>query len=456
MAVSFKNRIALYYLTATALLVAFVFVAIFMVIKNIVYRDLDDMLAYEAVKHKKEIMVEDGRIRFVNRAEMEEREHREVEVNPIFIQLVDAAGNVRDKSPNLKEGALLFQLDISEALDANHILNGKRIRQRQTPITDKGQTIGYIVTAISSENAEQLLITLRQLLLIMYPAVLALLFGVTRWLAGRSILPVKTILHTTNQITENNLNERIPLPEQNDELFQLTNSINQLLGRIEAALEREKQFTADASHELRTPLSVLRGTLEVLIRKPRTAEEYVEKIELSIKEIDRMHQIVEQLLLLARFDHPDKAPDYREVEVQSFIIDLIQRQQHSWVAHNISIDVQCSSQVKLKTDPYLLEIILDNLISNAVKYSNNLGRVAVQVEETPDIKISVHDNGIGIDKQDIERIFQPFYRSHALSHNTIKGTGLGLSLVQKACEQLSVELTVESEVGKGSSFTLAF
>jgi two-component system, OmpR family, heavy metal sensor histidine kinase CusS len=456
MAVSFKNRIALYYLTATAVLVALVFVAIFMVIKNIVYRDLDATLVYEAVKHKKEITIEDGRIRFINRAEMEEREHREVEVNPIFIQLVDVRGNVRDKSPNLKEGTLLFKPDVVEALDADFVLNGKRIRQRQTPITDKGKTVGFIITAISSENAAQLLLTLRQLLLGMYPLVLALLFGVTRWLAGRSIVPVKAILETTNRITESNLNERIPLPEQNDELFQLTNSINQLLARIESALEREKQFTADASHELRTPLSVLRGTLEVVLRKPRTPEEYVNKISLSIKEIDRMHQIVEQLLMLARFERPEKAPDYRVVDLQPFITNLAQRQQQTGQMHHTRIEVKCPAQLHVKTDPYLLEVILDNLISNAVKYSHANGVVVINVEATPEISISVNDNGMGIDKRDINRIFQPFFRSDALNNVDVKGTGLGLSLVQRACEQLAIDLVVESELGKGSTFTLQF
>jgi two-component system, OmpR family, heavy metal sensor histidine kinase CusS len=456
MAVSFKNRIAFSYLAATALLVALVFVAIFLVIKNRVYTDLDTILVFEAMKHKTEIMVEDGKIRFMNKEEMQEREHREVEVNPVFIELVDTQGIIRDKSPNLKEGTLLFQAKAEGFFYSDYILNGKRIRQGQMPVTDSNRTVGYIITAISSENAAQLLSTLQNLLLVMYPIVLAVLFGVTRWLAGRSIVPVTTILTITNRITENNLNERIPLPEQHDELFQLTNSINQLLGRIEAALDREKQFTADASHELRTPLSVLRGTLEVLIRKSRTAEEYTDKIALSIKEIDRMHQIVEQLLLLARFDHPSKAPEYQGISVKDFIHKLIQRQQSSWASQQAVIDVQCADDVTLKSDPYLLEVILDNLIANAIKYSPETSSVFVKVENGSNVKISVHDKGIGIDRKDIERIFQPFFRSNSLNHKFIKGTGLGLSLVQKACEQLGVELTVESELGKGSSFTLEF
>jgi signal transduction histidine kinase len=456
MSVSYKNRIALFFLTATAVLVALVFAFIFFMVRDQVYADLEYTLNYEAVRHEKEIMIEGGRMKFINKAEMQEREHREVEVNPIFIQLTDALGNVQDRSPNLKEGTLLFQENVSRPIDQDHLLNGKRVRQRQIPIIDRGQVVGYIVTAVSSENAHQLVTTLQQWLLVLYPIVLLILFGITRWLAGKSIKPVTTILQTTNRITESNLNERIPLPDQRDELFQLTSSINQLLTRIESAMEREKQFTADASHELRTPLSVLRGTLEVLLRKPRTSEEYVEKIELSIKEIDRMHLIVEQLLTLARFDHPNKAPVKEPVALKQFLADLIHRQKKTWSDNGVQVDVQCADAVVLQTDPGLLEVILDNLLSNAVKYSSHDHSVQVVVEDQPALTLSVRDSGIGIREEDLHRIFQPFYRSAALEYKSIKGTGLGLSLVQKACDQLGIEITVSSELNKGSSFTLRF
>ncbi|MBX2967536.1 MAG: HAMP domain-containing protein [Cyclobacteriaceae bacterium] len=456
MSVSFKNRIALFFLTATAVLVALVFVSIFYRMRNQVYAELEYILNYEAVRHEKEIMVDGNRIRFINKAEMQEREHREVEVNPIFIQLTDANGNVHDRSPNLKEGTLLFQPGVTGAIDQEHLLNGKRIRQRQIPIIDQGKIVGYIVTAVSGEHAHQLVSALQRWLLVLYPIVLLILFGVTRWLAGKSIQPVTTILQTTNRITENNLSERIPLPDQRDELFQLTSSINQLLARIESAMEREKQFTADASHELRTPLSVLRGTLEVLLRKPRTSEEYVEKIELSIKEIDRMHLIVEQLLMLARLEHPGKTPVIEPVVLKQFLSDLIRRQRESWSGNDVQVDVTCAETVTLKTDAGLLEVILDNLLSNAVKYSPHHNAVQVVVNESPQVTISVRDSGIGIREDDLQRIFQPFYRAAALEHKTIKGTGLGLSLVQKACDQLGVELQVVSEVNKGSTFTLWF
>ncbi|WP_321538772.1 histidine kinase dimerization/phospho-acceptor domain-containing protein [Flavobacterium piscinae] len=124
-----------------------------------------------------------------------------------------------------------------------------------------------------------------------------------RFFAGRSIKPVQTIIETSNQITKDNLKTRIPLPQNKDELFVLSENINSLLNRIENAVDREKQFTSDASHELRTPLAVIKGTMEVLIRKPRNEAEYKEKIRFCIDEIDRLNTMVDQLLLLARFEN---------------------------------------------------------------------------------------------------------------------------------------------------------
>ncbi|MFN3841302.1 MAG: ATP-binding protein [Cyclobacteriaceae bacterium] len=453
---SLKNRIALYYLIATALLVALSFVLIFVVVRNRVFSDLEYTLNYEAMRHQREIYVEGGMIRFINKDEMKEREHREAEVNPIFIQLTDVRGIVHDRSPNLKEAFLRFRPAENRPTGMQYELNGKPILQLQVPVRDRGQLVGYIITAISAESAIGLVNTLRKLLLLTFPLVLVALFVTTRSLAAKSIKPVKAILEATNRITGNNLEARVPVPVERDELHQLSISINQLLARIESAMEREKQFTSNASHELRTPLSVMRGTLEVLLRKSRTEREYVEKIELTMREIDRMHQIVEQLLALARFDQPAHSPVFEKIFLNSFLQKTANRMNQSQEIPQRVIDIVCSEDLTLKTDVSLLEIIIDNLLSNALKYSPPDTPVRIIVESEPVLKLQIKDEGIGIKQEDLPRIFQPFYRSESLHHKTVKGTGLGLSLVQKACDTLGIELEVESEVNKGSVFTLRF
>lgn len=123
-------------------------------------------------------------------------------------------------------------------------------------VTLEGKSYGYIVTAVSSENAEQLIASLRNHFFWSFPIILLILFLVMTFLADRSIKPIKQIISTSNNITSQNLDARIPLPEQKDELYELTTAINALLGRIHKSIDREKQFTSDAAHELKTPLAV--------------------------------------------------------------------------------------------------------------------------------------------------------------------------------------------------------
>ena len=124
--------------------------------------------------------------------------------------------------------------------------------------------MGYIALAMSLDDFE-IIVILKKILLISYPIIIIVLFLIARFFAGGSIKPVTNIIKTSSQITKDNLTTRIELPNNKDELFTLSKTINDLLERMEEAVEREKQFTSDASHELRTPLAVIKGTLEVLV-----------------------------------------------------------------------------------------------------------------------------------------------------------------------------------------------
>ncbi len=453
---TFKNRIALHYMLATAALVAVVYLVVFGVVQHRVYLDLDRTLRFEAAKHLKELDAGGETIRFGRKEEWQEREHREVQVAPVFIQLNDARGQVLDRSPNLKNNQLLF--NVAQALvPLNSMLRGQAIRQVQEPIRRRGATVGYLVAAVSSEAAQHVLSSLGGVLLLSYPMVLLVLFGLARGLAGRSIAPIAAITATTNRITRSNLAERIALPPRPDELHTLASAINGLLGRIEQAVAREKQFTADASHELRTPLAVLKGTLEVLVRKPRTVPEYVENINLGISEIDRLTHLVDQLLLLARFENHAKGLNCQPLAVLSCVHDVLHRHRADLSARRMRVDVTDGDLPTIISDPFMVDLILDNVLGNAIKYSPAGSTISVVLGQEGGWQTClIRDQGIGIRADDLERIFAPLYRSDALAHKAVGGTGLGLSIVAKACELLGITTSVTSELGLGTAFTLRF
>ncbi len=456
MKLRFKSRIAVGYMLATAIIIAVVYCVVFFIVQRTVYYHIDSNLALEAQRHATEVLSHKD-IHFMNKQEWEQKEHQELWVNPIFIQITDTAGHILDKSPNLKHYHLDFQA-IDQAGDHfNSQLNQQPIRQVQLPIEQEGEVIGFMIAAMSLVGAAMVIQDLQFVLLVSYPVVLLILFFASRFMAGKSILPVTTITTTTQRITRNNLSERVPLPYYKDELYHLSEAINELLQRMETAVERERQFTSDASHELRTPLSTLRGTLEVLIRHPRSQAEYEAKISEGLYEIDRMGEMVEQLLMLARMDAPQK-PDVKETKALVTLVDeVLHRHREVIFNQHLKVDVAGEAAMLAEIPAYHGLLILENIITNAIKYSKSGGALSIGMNTTAQgIVCAVKDEGIGIAGKDIPRLFNPFFRSDALNHKNIGGHGLGLSIAHKAAHAIGATIEVQSKLGQGSEFRICF
>lgn len=454
---SFHSRIALNYIISTGLLIFVVFMIIYQIVSLSVNQHIDNGLISELEKHTEEITISNGTFTLTHDEEWHEREHNTVDVNPVFIQFIDKEGNIIEKSPNLKGLNLPFDAIHFEKDFFDTFLNNKPIRQAQKAITEKGQIIGYLLVAMSLEDTIMILNNLQSVLLITFPLILVLIFTTARFIAARSIKPVKEIITTANKITESDLSRRIILPQNEDELFEMSQTFNALLDRIERALDREKQFTSDASHEFRTPLAVIKGNLEVLIRKPRTQAEYEEKVKFCVHEVDRLNVMIDELLLIARFDNHQLKSKQSSVFLNTLILDSLVRFKNKIETKKITIHQDFKQSNPLQIDAQLLSIVVNNLISNALKYSNENGEVHIQINQTDsETTLSISDNGIGIKNEDLDKIFTPFYRSQLSSNQMVKGSGLGLSIVKKITDALQIKLEVESTINEGSRFTLRF
>lgn len=453
---SFKNRIAFNYIVSGSILIGLVFFFIFQIVKYSVNQHIDEEVHEELLKHLNDVTLDANDTYLIQVDQWRAREHNSITVNPVFVQFYDNNKLEIDKSPNLKDANLQLLEDSKNDEFINSKLNKIPIRQIQTPIVNNNLTVGYVVVAMSLEDLEIVTI-LENILLISFPIILVFLFLFARFFAGKSIKPVSTIIETSSLITKDNLNTRIPLPVNKDELYILSQNINNLLDRIENAIQREKQFTSDASHELRTPLAVIKGTLEVLIRKPRTTDEYNEKINYCIKEVDRINNLVDQLLLLARFENQNQNIKSEEVFLDALLLDTVSRFSNQLKEKNISIKTSLEQDCVIMSDSYLISIVFNNLISNAIKYSKNDGKIDLILEsETNQFSFLVKDNGVGISKEDLNKIFDSFYRSNPSSHPEIKGTGIGLSIVKRLCDSLGIRIVIESEEKLGTSVLLSF
>jgi two-component system, OmpR family, sensor kinase len=451
----YKERIARRLTWVTALIFLGVFLLIYLVANFTVIRNIDRELQLETEKHQGEIFLVDGKIKFLHRDEWAQMEHTQLQLNPIFIEIVDMEGKSMDKSPNLRDNHLSFSPEAASGMEeSTQRIGSKELRQRQIPLFTAGKQEGYLLLAKSFEDSRELLDNLRNVLLLIYPLLLISLYLTMRYLAGKSIAPLEKISQKTNQITQQNLSERVPDSGARDEIGLLTQAINNLLERLEQAMQREKQFTSDASHELRTPLSVLRGTLEVLIRKPRTAEEYEQKVKTALGSIDRMSAMIDQLLALARVEN-GKNLIKEELELITFLEELadkftVEQQQ------KITFQSLVGHPIYVRTNEKSLEMILDNLLENAIKYTQGKGEVVLRVGIDQVPFIDVVDAGFGISPEQLEQIFDPFFRSQEALDRGIPGTGLGLAIVKKLAQESGLQLSVSSTEGQGSTFRLAF
>lgn len=453
---SFKNRIAFNYIFSGSILIAIVFLCIFNIVNYSVNKHVNIEISDELKKHLDDVKIDINDTYLIQVDQWRAREHNSINVNPVFVEFYDTNKLLIDKSPNLNDSNLKLLDDSHNNSFFNTTLNGIPVRQLQTAIINDNKVVGYLVVAMSLEDFEIVEI-LKEILLISFPIILIVLFLIARFFAGRSIKLVRTIIETSSKITKDNLQTRIPLPNNQDELYILSENINHLLDRIENTIEREKQFTSDASHELRTPLAVIKGTMEVLIRKPRSQEEYESKINFCISEVNRLNHMVDQLLLLARFENQKQNIKKESIYLNAIILDSLTRFSDKIESKKLRVKTVFSEEYYLLSDNYLVYIIISNLISNAIKYTNDNGEVTISLEtQNNAIDFYIKDNGVGISNEDLNKIFGSFYRSDVSNHPEIKGTGLGLSIVKRLCDLLKIDISLNSSLNIGTEVKLSF
>ncbi len=456
MKLSFRNRIALFTAMAAAAIIGVVFLVVYGVVYLTAYRHLDEDIQQE----KEEVMnnlhwTKDSLIIYAM-PEWEEKEHKQTEVNPTFLQVVDANGRVLFRSKNLQKDILLIVPQLTKERFFNSRINDQRIRQGQFPIQNEaGKNLGQLSVGISQEESAIVLHNLRNTLWIIFPILLLVLFLATALAASKGIAPVLELIKAATGISERNIQDRLPLPENEDEIRQLALTINELLERIENGIRREKQFTADASHEIRTPLTAIRGTLEVLLRKQRETAQYEEKIKRVIHEVDRLNAMLDQLLQMARLESGGIMLHPSQLNLPYFGQLLLERWHTRLEEKKMLLELRIQSDATVFADENLLEIIFDNLLSNAIKYGKTGGEIELSWEPTTKT-LSIRDNGPGISADQLPRLFDRFYRADNSRSAKVPGAGLGLSISKKLADLMGLELLASSSEGEGTLFVLRF
>jgi heavy metal sensor kinase len=277
-------------------------------------------------------------------------------------------------------------------------------------------------------------------------------------LARQALRPVDRMTRIADRIGGGDLSERVPVPPHQDEIGRLAVTINQMIARLQAAFERQRQFSADASHELRTPLSVIRADLEIALRRERTIPEYQAVLTSTLEETVRLSRLVEDLLLLTRADVGRVELECQPVNFSTLgreVVEYLQplaaqrRQTLTWTS-------DAPHDLVLPADPNRLRQMLINLIDNAVKFTSEGGEIALSLtEESGQALLRIRDTGRGIPTEDLPFIFDRFFRRSAMtSDRSAPGTGLGLSIVRWIVEAHGGSIDVVSRLGEGTEFLL--
>ncbi len=279
--------------------------------------------------------------------------------------------------------------------------------------------------------------------------------GSGRWLAKRSLYPVKTVTETASRIGASSLSERIPLKGTDDELDRLAGTLNTMLERIEQHVIRVQQFTADASHELRSPLAALRGSAEVALTNPRSVEELRQVLEESIEHYDRLAHIADDLLLLARADDGHEIAHRELVQLDVAVAKVVDLYAPLAQERGINLFLKDRVEISLHGDGARLRQLIGNLLDNAVKFSEAESQIQVSLAMTDGVaRITVADTGVGIEAENLPCVFDRFYREDQARSTKRSGAGLGLPICHAIVDAHGGNISINSTPGDGTIVTV--
>ena len=380
----------------------------------------------------------------------------------IIVRIFDAHGLPIATSRNIPTEHLNSRIFLNVKKGADHFenayldVNGKPslFRIYTTPVMEN-RRLSYVVQVASPlAQMREVLRNLDFSLLFLLPLTVILtgLSGI--FLVQLTLRPVDQMIATIHQITAENLKLRLEIPGTNDEIESLAKTFNQMISRLDEAFTTQRQFMEDISHELKTPLSVLKGELEVTLKRIRSTQEYETALHSSLEEVNRIAGIVENLLTLARFDAKTTTLHAAPLDLSLLIKDAVEAIQVLAIQKEIALQYNSAHSVEILADKNQLKRMVLNILDNAIKYTPPGGKISIDLSQQKNsADIDITDTGIGIPEKELSHIFDRFYRVDK-SRSTI-GFGLGLSIAQSIAMAHGGKIHARSNLPQGTIFTIS-
>jgi len=386
--------------------------------------------------------------------------------HPDFYQIVDESGHVIGASSNWpgnlpgpsKPGRQYWDVTVDGIHYRTVRLDHLPVLDREGPDTKSNATITVIYAAPTDEFREDLwhaaILTLAGSLLL-----LAIATVVVAWAIRQGLSPLATLAVSAERVSASDWN--LNLPEDataTEELAPLTRAMETMLATLYRAFSSQQEFLANAAHELKTPVAILKSTLQSLVQVPRSADEYRLRIEIALEDVARIEKLIHSMLRLARAEQSaagHRRQDLIPVDLAVSCEQSADRLGAFAAAGGVRIEVQTENHPTIKADPEDLELIWNNLLENAIRYSKKSSRVLVTVsEQDHNAQVTVQDWGSGIAESELTHIFDRFHRADASRTRETGGYGLGLAITKAMVNAYGGAIVVASRVGEGTVMTV--
>jgi heavy metal sensor kinase len=448
-------RLTLWYIVLLALILIGFSSALYFTLARALYQQVDDSLARNNHDLIDGLTIKNGQIDYPG-GENDISDLEAVRAQGYLVRVVDADGKILNTNstyaplPVTPDSLAMARSGLPQFQTVS--LDGETYRLYTTPVQDNGQAVGALQVAEILGAVEATLRELVLVLAVIVPLTLTLATFGGMWFVRRALVPVDQITRTAQRISAQDLSQRLNLNLPNDEVGRLARTFDAMLARLDDAFRREREFTANASHELRTPLTVMRGEIDVVLQRPRERSEYERVLRELGADVEQLSRVAEDLLMLARADTHQIAVTCEELNAAQLLQVVADELRPLAEAQQITLDVHTDPALQFWGDEQKMLRVLLNLVDNALKFSPPDTHVLLTAaRKGDDVSLCVSDQGPGIASDARQRIFDRFYRG---TNGRVSGVGLGLAIARALVHAQGGNISVESELGKGTTFTI--
>jgi len=436
---SIKTKVLFYFGGITILILISFNFALYHFLEQNTKLSIQNNLYHKAVYINNQILLNNVEKKFLNSKALEKFDMAIVKEGKIIHQKGTTHFHSLVKFIDDKKSFFIFNEDDS--------LDGLYILRIQDPF--KGAILFY-EKDVSSKIAKKLK-EIKDILMVLEPILFLLLLFMVSKVTDKILQSITKITRTANRIYVTDFSSEIPPPKYDDEIKDLVDSFNLMIKRLKDGVQLLEQFNSDVSHELKTPLTVIKGEIELTLNKQRDEQYYIKTLETIDGEAEQIQSIVDNLLLLTKYTKENIKQTFDDVSVDSLLLVVIEKFNTQLKEKNIKINIKIFESIEILANKILITSLFSNLIDNAIKYSLENTSINISLYKKEKMHFIIEDEGIGIPKEDLEKVQNRFFRVDESRNKKIKGFGLGLSIVANSISLHNGMIKISSEKDSGTT-----